>query len=85
MARKSVVNKHKSHTDKVLKGMSKNAQAATSIAKDKIVANLDPTLKDQYNVIRKDLLKLREDLAKGYDMAKSVDKKNLVKQLLDTK
>ena len=85
MKRKPVVNKHKNHTEKVLKSMSKNASGATNVAKDRIIANIDPTLKDQYNVIRKDLLKLREDIAKGYDMAKNVDKKSLVKQLLDTK
>lgn len=43
-------------------------------------------LKGQYDVIRNDLLKLRDDLGKGYDMAKGMmDKKVLVKELLNTK
>jgi len=43
-------------------------------------------LKGQYDVIRNDLLKLRDDLGKGYDMAKGMmDKKVLVKEFLNTK
>lgn len=86
MGHKSTDNKRKSHTEKVLKTMNKPAQTASTPVKDKVSANLDPSLKEQYNVIRKDLLKLREDLAKGYDMAKNlVEKKGLVKQFLNTK
>lgn len=43
-------------------------------------------LKGQYEVIRNDLLKLRADLGKGYDMAKGMmDKNTLVKEFLNTK
>lgn len=85
MGRKSTDNKRKSHTEKVLKTM-KPVQTASTAVKEKAPTNLDPSLKEQYNVIRKDLLKLREDLAKGYDMAKNlVEKKGLVKQFLNTK
>lgn len=43
-------------------------------------------LKSQYDVIRNDLLKLRADLGKGYDMAKGMmDRKVLVKEFLNTK
>ena len=34
------------------------------------------TLKDQYEVIKQDVLKLRDDLSKGYDLVRNlVDKK----------
>lgn len=33
-------------------------------------ARIDPTLMKQYDVIRKDILRLRDDIAKGYSMAK---------------
>lgn len=43
-------------------------------------------LKEQYEIIRDDVLKLRTDLQKGYDMARGmVDKKTLLKELRRTK
>ncbi|WP_408098383.1 hypothetical protein ACJVC5_05590 [Peredibacter sp. HCB2-198] len=86
MSRKTSGKQRKSHTDKVLKTINKNAQTASPVTKSKVSTNIDPSLKDQYNLIRKDLLKLREDLAKGYDMTKTlVEKKSLWKQLLNAK
>jgi hypothetical protein len=36
------------------------------------------TLKDQYEVIKQDILKLRSDLSKGYDLVRDlVDKKTV--------
>jgi hypothetical protein len=44
------------------------------------------SLRDQYEIIREDILKLRDDLTKGYNMAKkAVDKKTLVAQLTGSK
>ncbi|WPU65445.1 hypothetical protein [Peredibacter starrii] len=86
MSRKTGAKERKTHTEKVLKNMNKNAQTASPVVKSKVSSNVDPSLKDQYNVIRKDLLKLREDLAKGYDMTKNlVEKKGLWKQILSAK
>jgi len=86
MSRKTAAKQRKTHTDKVLKNINKNAQTASTAVKSKVSANIDPSLKDQYNVIRKDLLKLREDLSKGYDMTKNlVEKKGLWKQILSSK
>lgn len=43
-------------------------------------------LKEQYEIIRDDVLKLRTDLQKGYDMARGmIDKKSLLKELRRTK
>lgn len=40
-------------------------------------------LKNQYHLIREDLNKLRDDLAKGYDMARTwIDKKSSLKSFL---
>jgi hypothetical protein len=62
------------HVEKTLKSMSRRAKAGAG--------NADPSLRDQYAIIREDLLKLREDLQKGYDMAKGmVEKRGLLGQL----
>ncbi len=38
---------------------------------------------DQYRVIREDILKLRNDLTRGYDMAKeAIDKKTIISELM---
>jgi hypothetical protein len=40
-------------------------------------------LKDQYNIIREDITKLRDDLAKGYDLARNfIDKKGMLRSYL---
>ncbi len=40
-------------------------------------------LVEQYRVIKDDLMKLRDDLTRGYDMAKdAVDKKTIVSELM---
>lgn len=84
---KLVDNKRRSHAEKVLRTSSRKGKDMTS---DKVIntlkKNVDPSLREQYEVIRKDLLKLRDDLAKGYDLAKNmVDKKGFVKELLNVK
>jgi hypothetical protein len=42
-------------------------------------------LKEQYTIIREDIIKLREDLTKGYDMAKGMMDKGVLRSLLKTK
>ncbi|MCM2349663.1 MAG: hypothetical protein NDI69_06560 [Bacteriovoracaceae bacterium] len=66
--------------------MSNKEKALNRMAKRTTTKGSESNLKEQYDIIRNDLLKLREDLSKGYDMAKSmVDRKTLVKQILSTK
>lgn len=90
MSKKLFENKRRNHADKILQTMSKKASqpgsplAAAPSAK-KSTSVIDP-LKEQYDVIRKDVLKLREDLAKGYDMAReALEKKGLISELLKAK
>ena len=85
MNSKLVDNKRRSHADKILQKMSKQA-AEPSSKKETNSTKSEPSLREQYEVIRSDILKLREDLTKGYDMAKHlVDKKTLLNQLLKTR
>lgn len=42
-------------------------------------------MKDQYEIIREDLMKLRDDIAKGYDMAKDLLDKKSLRGILKTK
>lgn len=87
MSNKLMGNKRRNQAEKVLKNATKRAsrsEAATVVKQ--LSKNVDPSLRNQYDVIRKDLLKLRSDLAKGYDLAKSaVERKGFVKQLLGVK
>ncbi|MFP5386271.1 MAG: hypothetical protein ACLGHN_09355 [Bacteriovoracia bacterium] len=77
--------------EKILHRMSKRASKpgssdprSSSPGSKKLAGKADE-LKNQYDLIREDILKLRTDLQKGYDMAKGfVDKKTL-KQLLKAK
>ncbi len=89
---KLIDNNRRSHAAKVLAKASKknqshehdsvNAEAegsetvestdSSTTAREEILG----TLNEHYTVIREDILKLREDLAKGYDV---------VKELIDTK
>lgn len=68
------------HTEKVLKGMAKKS------AQTQQHSEADATLKQQYEIIKSDLLKLREDLEKGYDMAKTqLNSKSLIGAVLGKK
>lgn len=90
MSNKLVDNKRRSHAEKVLQTMSKKASqpgspTASPAQEKKNVSVIDP-LKEQYEVIREDIMKLREDLSKGYDLAKStLEKKGLIGQLLKSR
>lgn len=71
--------KRSSHTERVLKGLSKKAAGVSQSQKLN-------SLRDQYEVIREDVLKLRKDLQKGYDMAKStVEKKGFIRELFSAR
>ncbi len=69
------------HVQKALQRMAKKNSASSS--GDSTAMG---SLKDQYEIIRNDLVKLRDDLQKGYDMAKNVvEKKSFLGSLLKTK
>lgn len=66
--------------------MRSKEKVLNRMAKKTSTKGTENNLREQYDIIRNDLLKLREDLSRGYDMAKSmVDRKTLVKQFLNTK
>jgi uncharacterized protein involved in exopolysaccharide biosynthesis len=91
MSNKLVDNKRRGHAEKVLQKLSQKASqpggssntASTSSSKNKSI--IQP-LREQYDVIRKDIIKLRDDLNKGYEMTKEVvEKKGLISQLLKSR
>jgi hypothetical protein len=94
MTSKLVDNKRRTHADKILQKLSKQASepaakhetsSTESSSSTPSVTSLS-TLKEQYEVIREDVLKLREDLTKGYDLAKGmVEKKGFINQLLKSR
>jgi hypothetical protein len=68
--------KKPTHIEKTLKGMSRRVSKSASYRR------LDPSLREQYAIIRQDLQKLRDDLHKGYDMAKGmVEKRSFLGQI----
>lgn len=92
MTSKLINNKRSAHAEKVLKSLSKK-KSDHSVTVDRSEAFSAPSstsmvseIKHHYYVIRKDLMRLRDDLAKGYDMAKNfLDTKTLMKEFLKTK
>lgn len=86
MAEKKKVTKP-STSEKLLQRMTKRASGpGTSDPRKSSQAKKKKSthdLVDQYQIIRQDILKLRADLQKGYDMAKGkVEKKSLFGRLL---
>lgn len=77
--------KRSSHTERLLKGLSKKVarpQGQKTAPGSDAISNL----REQYHVIREDIMKLRDDLQKGYDMAKgAVEKKSLIGQLFKSR
>lgn len=68
-----------SHSQKILSRMSKKVMKGPS-------SEHQADLKQQYDIIRKDLLKLKQDLQKGLEVAKGmVDKKGLINQFLKSR
>ncbi len=94
MSSKLIDNKKREHAEKVLKKMSQRGTPQDSILElGKPFATstnapkaFDAELRDQYEIIRSDLLKLREDLSKSYDVAKGLlTRKNLMKEFLKSR
>lgn len=72
----------KSANSKVIQRMNK--RSAKSGRKD--VEGEFKKLRNQYDIIRDDVVKLRDDLQKGYDMARGmVERKSLLKDFLKGK
>ncbi len=92
MTNKIISNKRSAHAAQVLRNASKHeseissAGATVSRGEATTAATNVSALKEQYNVIRKDLMRLREDLTKGYDMAKGfLNRKTFMREILKTK
>lgn len=93
---KVVDNKRNHHAEKVLKNLSKKASQSSANNAEYHANSEDvettatsasegeeTTLQKQYYIIRDDVLKLREDLNKGFDLAKKyMEPKILVQQFL---
>jgi hypothetical protein len=78
MANKSVDDKRKT-TAKIVRTPKKASSRSSK-------PSPEAELKDQYYLIRDDINKLRDDLAKGYDMARTwIDKKGALKSFLKTR
>src|SRR5665647_480617 len=97
MNSKLIDNKRRGHADKILQKVRKKggpeitadaaeSEVETATKKKKSEAKRpDAALREQYSVIRSDIIRLRDDLSKGYEMAKSVIDKGFVKDLLRAK
>ena len=77
------MNNKKNHTAKLLSKTAKKASSPQSSRGNKAKSQVG--LREQYDIIRNDLLKLREDIRKGYDMARGLVDKNNLKGLLRSK
>ena len=73
-----VSNKRRSHAAKVLQQVSKNS-ALEILHHDK--STPEAAIKRQYDIIRRDLMKLREDLVRGFDLTRIYFQKNGPKSL----
>jgi len=63
--------------EKVLNKLTKKASRPNTNSSK---SSVHVTLKDQYEVIKQDILKLRDDLSKGYDLVRNLtDKKTTSK------
>jgi hypothetical protein len=86
MGSKLVENKRRHHAEKVLQKLSKKANSSNAPASKPSSTKGDASLREQYEVIREDLLKLRDDISKGIDLAKKyVDRKTLIQEFLRAK
>lgn len=70
-------NRRKLHVSQLAKNMNKQDDNAAQTSGD------ESALAQQYRVIKEDLMKLRDDVTRGYDMAKeAVDKKTIISELM---
>ena len=73
---KIMQNKRRNHAEKVLQQMSKNLAPDNLIAPEKVGLDVgkespEMELKNQYEVIMNDVMKLRDDLTHGYALARN--------------
>lgn len=70
-------NRRKLHVTQIAKRVNKKSDSIED------ASSSDGGLTEQYKLIKEDLMKLREDLNRGYDMAKeAVDKKTIINELM---
>ncbi len=70
-------NRRKLHVSQLAKQMNKKSDESHESSND------ESGLSEQYRVIKEDLMKLRDDVTRGYDMAKdAVDKKTILNELM---
>lgn len=70
-------NRRKLHAAMLVKRMNKKGEQQNQDSTE------DSALVQQYRVIRDDLMKLRDDLTRGYDMAKdAVEKRTILNELM---
>ena len=70
-------NRRKLHAAQLAKQMNKKSEQNDSSSGE------ENGLISQYKIIREDIMKLRDDLTRGYDMAKeAVDKKTFISELM---
>lgn len=80
---KIVENKRSRHVDKVLQNISKATGGTHTEPKMEAKAShQEESLTEQYNIIRQDLMKLRDDVVKGVDLAKSSFNKNTIIEMI---
>lgn len=72
---------------KFLNSVKKNTQPTETKGNKKESSRSESSaLVEQYQVIREDLMKLKDDLSRGYNMAREMyDKKTLMKDLMKIK
>jgi len=86
MSNKLIDNKRRNHAEKILHNASKQHHVAADSANQETPVVEQNGFKDQYEIIKNDLVQLRTDLMKGYDMAKVwMEKKGSVRELLRTR
>lgn len=77
-------SKKSMQNEKMLKGVRK--RGAKSVGQNVLKAGQDKSLREQYDLIRDDLIKLKQDIQKGYSMAKvAVEKKKIFDQFLKSR
>ena len=86
MSNKIKVVKALKNADKKVESVLSKADGFLSASGGNTSKKDESALQNQYKVIREDLIKLRKDIAEGYDMAKTrVEKAGFLSQLLKTK
>jgi len=87
MTNKLTDNKRRHHAQKILQKVSKKSETTTgSVANQESLPVESLNLKNQYDIIVKDIVQLKTDLAKAYAMAKVwMENKGTVRDLLRTR